>query len=273
MDKIDRLGWAAGISFQSYGVRVGLRVNDPNVLEQAIAYFPPEWKPAASNVVGRLYSLLVGRGPTRPGVRRFNLLYGNAARITRSLDFESVLQMFESEMQLYIAESAPRRVFVHAGVVGWRGRGILIPGKSFSGKSTLVAELVRAGATYYSDEYAVLDQRGRVHAYPRRLGIRDNSGLQTARPTAESFGGIAGKEPLPVGLVLLTEYKKGANWKPRPVSPGLGALALLGNSVSIQKQPDKTFPVLSKVAADAAVVKSLRGEARNIVDYILNLGG
>jgi hypothetical protein len=273
MEKIDRLGWTAGISFQSYGVRVGIRANDFDALERARDYLPPEWKPAASNVVGRLYSLLVGRGPERPGVRRFNLLYGNAARITRSLDFETVLQVLESDLQLYIAESAPRRVFVHAGVVGWRGRGILIPGRSFSGKSTLVAELVRAGATYYSDEYAVLDQRGRVHAYPRKLGIRDNGGVRTARQTVESFGGVTGKEPLPVGLVLLTEYKKGGKWNPRPVSPGLGALALLGNSVSIQKRPDSAFPVLSKVAADAPVVKSLRGEAKNIVDYVLNLGG
>jgi hypothetical protein len=30
-----------------------------------------------------------------------------------------------------------------------------------------VAELVRAGATYYSDEFAVLDSRGRVHPFPR----------------------------------------------------------------------------------------------------------
>jgi len=28
MDKIDRLGWADGMSFTCYGVRVGVRVND-----------------------------------------------------------------------------------------------------------------------------------------------------------------------------------------------------------------------------------------------------
>ena len=44
-------------------------------------------------------------------------------------------------------------------IVTWgRGRAIVIPGRTFSGKSTLVAELVRAGATYYSDEYAVEDE-------------------------------------------------------------------------------------------------------------------
>jgi len=274
MDRIDRLGWTAGFSFQSYGVRVGIRTNDSDALENARDFLPPEWKLAASNVVERLYSLLIGRGPQRPGLRRYHLLYGNAARMSRTLDFDNLLQVFESDLNLYIAESAPRRVFLHAGVVGWRGRGILIPGRSFSGKSTLVAELVGAGATYYSDEYAVLDHFGRVHPYPRKLGIRENGGPRTARVPVQVLGGCAGKSSLPVGLVLLTEYKEGGTWNPRPVTPGRGALALLGNAVSIQKRPDRTFPVLSQVVAGARVVKSSRGEARYIVDDILtNLSG
>ena len=55
----------------------------------------------------------------------------------------------------------------HAGVVGWRGRAIVIPGRSHAGKSTLVAELVRRGAVYYCDEFAVLHETGRVHPYRR----------------------------------------------------------------------------------------------------------
>jgi hypothetical protein len=41
---------------------------------------------------------------------------------------------------------------------------------SYSGKTTLVSELIRAGATYYSDEYAVIDERGRVHAISAAAG-------------------------------------------------------------------------------------------------------
>jgi hypothetical protein len=42
---------------------------------------------------------------------------------------------------------------------------MVLPGKSFAGKTTLVAALVRAGAEYWSDEYAVLDANGDVHPY------------------------------------------------------------------------------------------------------------
>ena len=50
-----------------------------------------------------------------------------------------------------------------AGVVGWENRAIVMPGASFAGKTTLVRAWLEAGATYYSDEFAVLDRAGRVH--------------------------------------------------------------------------------------------------------------
>ena len=269
MEKIDRLGWTAGISFLAYGVRVGVRVNDKEALAQVVDHLPPGWIPGPSPIVKRLYSLKVGGEGSRLNLRRFHILYSNAARLGRSLDLAPVLKLFESDLHLYVAEAAPRRVFVHAGVVGWQGQAIVIPGRSFSGKTTLVMELVRAGATYLSDEYAVLDARGRVHPYPRKLWIRDSSTFETERCSVESLGGSYGVRPLPVGLVVVTKYKAGARWRPGPLTPGQGALALLDNAVSIQRQPDRTFPVLSKIASDASILKGVRGEARDMVDSIL----
>ena len=184
-------------------------------------------------MVSRLYSLVVGGDGPRPGVRRFHLLYGDAARLARSREVGEVLEAFETDLQLYVAEMAPRRLFVHAGVVGWRGQAVLIPGRSFTGKTTLVAALVKAGATYYSDEYAVLDARGRVHPYARLLGIREHGALQRAtKYPVSTLGGRAGSKPLPVGLVIVSEYKAGARWRPRQLSAGKGALAVLAHTVS-----------------------------------------
>jgi hypothetical protein len=189
--------------------------------------------------------------------------------VGRSLDLKSVLNVFESDLQLYVAESSPRRLFVQAGVVGWRGQAILIPGRSLSGKTTLVLELVRAGASYLSDEYAVFDTRGRVHPYPKKLQVKDKTSLESERWTVESLGGLREVKPLPVGLVVLTNYRAGAHWRPRSLSPGKGALALLDNTVSFQRQPAFAFPILSQVASDAPILKGVRGEAREVVDAIL----
>jgi len=90
MDKIDRLGWAAGITFVSYGVPVGIRVNRPEMLEQLLDRFPPGWKPSRARVVERLYSLIVGGVGARPGIRRFNILYGNTQKLLRTLDIDEI---------------------------------------------------------------------------------------------------------------------------------------------------------------------------------------
>src|SRR6185369_4790560 len=118
------------------------------------------------------------------------------------------------------------QLFVHAGVVGWRGKAIVIPGRSMTGKSNMVAALVNAGATYYSDEFAVFDEKGRVHPYPRTLRIRkDGASLAVEQPVRK-----IGKRPLPVGLVAALKYQRGAPWHPISLSPAETMFALLDNT-------------------------------------------
>jgi hypothetical protein len=271
MDKIDRLGWAAGISVKSYGVSIGIRTNDGSLLDGLIARLPPGWKPARSMVVERLYSVFVGGRTARSNVRRYNLLYGDLERLVRSVDEELVYDVLESDMHLHVAERAQRRAFIHAGVVGWRGKAVIIPGRSFSGKTTLTRELMRAGALFYSDEYAVLDSSGRVHPFHRPLQIRDDETARQSKYTVESLGGERGIKPLPVGLVILSQYRKGARWQPRKVSAGRGTLAMMEHAVSARHQPEAVLETLQQVVTRAPVLKGVRGEASEIVDRILKL--
>src|SRR6267142_7277311 len=232
MQKVDRLGWAVGFALKSYGVRIGIRSNERSALERVCQHLPREWERASLPIVDRVYSILLGGAGARVNVRRFNLLYGDHVRLARSLDLDNVFDRFESDLRIFVAEFAKHRVFVHAGVVGWKGKAIVIPGRSYSGKSTLVAELVRAGATYYSDEYAVLDSRGRVHPLPKPLEMRNGDKWKQTKVGVEDFGGTTATKPIPVGLVMVTEYRAGAHWRPRPLSDGRAVLALLENTVS-----------------------------------------
>jgi len=269
MGKIDRLVWTAGFAFKSYGVRVGVRTNCDAVVESLLEYLPPKWKPSKVATVERLYSLVVGGGGPRPGVRLFSILYGDAGRIARSVRIEEVFDAFEGNLHLYVAEMARPMVFVHAGVVGWQGQAILIPGRSFSGKTSLVAEFVRAGATYYSDEYAVLDSSGYVHPFLRPLAIREGEANKQKKYRAEDLGGKAGHVPLPIGLVIVSRYRPGTRWSPRQLSSGQGALALLDNIVSIRRRPQAALETIRPVAARAEFLKSDRGEAGDIAGRIL----
>jgi hypothetical protein len=242
-------------------------------LERLRDLLPPGWRLAASPVVERLYSLFVSRDEPRPGLRRFHLLYADSEVIGRAPGLDSIFEAFESNLQLHVAENARRRTFIHAGVVGWRGCAVVIPGRSFTGKTTLVQELVRAGATYYSDEYAVLDARGRVHPYPKALGIRNGGSTMQTKQWADSLGGRTGVKPLPVGLILLSRYKPGATWRPRRLSAGESALALLANAVPARRQPGRTLEALRPVVLRARVLKGQRGEAAEMVEAVLDRVG
>jgi hypothetical protein len=268
---LDSIEWAAGISFISYGVRVRIRVNDAAMLDQLPQLLPPGWKPVSSPLAKRVYSLVVAGYGAQKGARRgrMNILYADREMLLRSSNLDEMLERFESHLQLFVAEWARRRVFIHAGVVGWNGKAIVIPGRSFSGKTTLVAELVRAGADYYSDEYAVLDTRGRVHPYPKPLAIRENGSEEQTKYTAESFGGSIGARPLPVGIIVVSRYKTGARWRPRELSAGQSALELLSNAVPARTKPGEALAVLQKVVSNAPTVKGVRGDAGKAAASIL----
>jgi hypothetical protein len=150
------------------------------------------------------------------------------------------------------------------------GRGILLPGRSFAGKSMLVRELVQAGAQYYSDEYAVLDVAGAVHPYPRPLAIRNQRGTGvTKHPVTNAVG--AGGDPLPVGLVVMSEFRSGGEWRPRRLSPGRGALALLANTVAARRIPEVALATLQQVVTRVPIIASERGEAASVVEPIFEL--
>ena len=268
--KLDDILWAGGLAFVSHGARIGIRVSDSAVLKRLPDHLPPASKLVVVPRVAVLYSLVVGNAGKRSGSRRGNLLYVGSERLARRIDLDRMLEIMESDLHFRVALAARRRLFVHAGVVGWRGRAIVIPGRSRTGKSSLVAALVRAGATYYSDEYAVFDGCGRVHPYAKPLSLRQENGGRQRAYSVEALGGSAGSRPLPVGLVAVTRHCPGARWRPRTLSPGETLLALFDNTVLAQVRPEFAFTTLKHAVAGAAALQGSRGEAADVVEPLLN---
>ena len=185
-----------------------------------------------------------------------------------------LLHYFDGILRITIAEYAVGRVFLHAGVVGWKGKAIIIPGNSYSGKSTLVAELVRAGAEYYSDEYAVLDEQGQVHPFARRLSMRTEPGkgkyIDNIYITAAELGGRVGSAGIPVGWVLLTAFENNAQWNPNVLSSGKGVLEMLSQTIPIRYAPEFSLKVLKTVATHAIILKSPRFDASAFAKFFLD---
>jgi energy-coupling factor transporter ATP-binding protein EcfA2 len=187
---------------------------------------------------------------------------------------EEVLAALESFLHLLVAVRVRRRRFVRAAVVGWRDNAILILGPPASGKSTLLGALLRAGAAYYSDRYAVLEGKGRVHPYPTPLP----AGLHLAPGGGKDSGGKfevkRATRPLPVGLVLETRYDAGASGRLRRLSPGESLFALLRYAVDTRLRPEAALAYLHAVAARATALRGRRGEAAEAAAALLKqLGG
>jgi len=248
------------IAVESFGVTVQIHCPRRDILEEV--------ERRIGNIIPDGFYRKI---PARTAVHKFSIrqsrsfpyvLFKGKTKITHGDDRENFLKYLDWQIRVTIAEYAVGRVFLHAGVVGWKGKAIIIPGKSFQGKTTLVKELTKLGAEYYSDEYAVLDEEGFVHPFPKALSVRKVTGdfRQTDYPV-EYFGGVKGFDPLPVGLVLITEYEKGARWKPSIMSDGAGVMEMLSHTIPIRYNPKFSLKVLNKAANHAIIVKTKRGDA------------
>ena len=76
---------------------------------------------------------------------------------------------------------------------------------------------------------------------------------------------------LPAGLIVLSTYKDGARWRPRTLTQGQGALAMLANTLTAMHAPDRAISTIREVVVRAPAVKSSRGEAAEVAPLILEL--
>jgi len=265
MARLDRLGWAAGWSFECHGVVVGIRTNDPAAGDLVRAALPPGSRPSRRRRVDHLVSLWFGRSET-PRRKAYHLLYLGTQGHARTRSRDEILETLENVLLLTVASHSSERLFVHAGVVAWENEAILLPGSSGCGKTTLVRAMVAAGATYYSDEMALVDRSGCVHPFARRPRIRTRPGQ--ARIAVDIEPACVGSRPLPVGAVLFTRFDPSAIWRPRTVPPGRALVHLLDQTVAPRREPQLALEVLSAIVGRARCFRGKRGESAQIVEFL-----
>ncbi len=196
-------------------------------------------------------------------------LYHNGEGIGSSRGRKKFFKFFDGILRIIVGENAVDRVFIHAGAVGWKGKGIVLPADSYKGKSSLVAELVRQGAEYYSDDFAIFDKNGLLHPFPRNISMRTDD----YRPydlSVKSLGGVVATKPMPVGLVLFTEYEQGEKWKPDILTPGQGVLEMIPYVLPLRRDPKFSMRVLNSIASRAIIAVTRRGAAKEFAELLLN---
>ena len=165
-----------------------------------------------------------------------------------------VLDALLADLRIQFACHARTALFLHAGAVALDGRGILLPGRGQYGTSTLVAALVAAGASHYSEDYAMLDAQARLHRYPGPIPIEGAGRFHGAPDQYRE------SEPVPIALVMQARFQPGATWAPRPLSTAEALLGLVENAVQPREQLELMLEILTNIAGSATAIASDRGD-------------
>lgn len=255
---------------RAYGVDVGIESDDKGIFERVINIARQalvsrvQFEPVIEPMPKAKYSFVTDEH----GVVHYDLDGVSAGTIDNDAIFD---HFFNGVVRVHVASLAKDWVFIHAGVVEWKGRAIIIPGHSRKGKTTLVAELIRCGAGYMSDEYAVLDAEGYVHPFERDLGVRITDDKPPIPTDPLSLGGTRSTKPIPAGMVLFTGFVENGNWTPETVTLGNAILDSVPEVIPISFNTEFVLKVLNTTFNRAIIVRSDRGEARftapKILDY------
>ncbi|MCW2530269.1 MAG: hypothetical protein JWM76_5129 [Pseudonocardiales bacterium] len=174
-----------------------------------------------------------------------------------------------SHVEFFVAQHAPGLIFVHAAAVSFDGHALLVPGRTLSGKSTLAAALVQAGGTYLSDEFAGLTSDGLVVPYARALQIRETDTMPSYRWSAGDMPAVA-SGPLPVALILNTEFTVAGRTRFEPMSPSAMMASLMGNTLAAQARTQEMLVHCAAAVKNAIGLSGPRGEAGEAASILLD---
>ena len=258
------------VAFTSHGARIGIQCQVLGWCDRLFAHLPPGSTPIDPVRLDVTYSLIEGAPGTAASGRSVLQLMVDGELIACSSDSDRLTAVLEGDLHFRVATTARDLIFVHAGAVACGDRVIVMPGLSRAGKSTLVAALITAGATYFSDEYALFDANGMVHPYPRRFRLRPRYPHDPPGPPVAIPEGRVGSGPLPVGLVVAPVYVRGAKWRPRDLSTGEAMLTLFDNTLLARDRARESFAAFRKALLGVPAVNGLRGEADEVAQWILS---
>jgi hypothetical protein len=270
--------------FSCFGVSVELHVNGDLGRTNWQSLLPPgsldqkadtplhslTLEPASGLSSRRPTSYVLRRYSYEPSASGLRKIRRRPSRLSRPLPRAAALHALRKELQLCVAENAPEHVFVHSGVVIWNKRAILLPGRSGAGKSTLVWRFLEAGARYFSDEFAVFTSDGRVWPFQVPINLRQEHGSDCLIVSETTR--YAGFETIaPPGLILFSQYRTGAMWRPRALTRGEALLGLLRNSIAARKCPARTLHAIRSVVVEAPSYGSNRGDCASLIRSVASL--
>ena len=162
-------------------------------------------------------------------------------------------------------------ITLHAGVLAWKGRGILVPGNIGAGKTTFTAWLASQGLDFLTDEMVWIPTgTNMLHAFPRPLNVKkpalpivqtfldweksqtqimSNSQVNLILPTA-----LNPKNSLSIpslSTILFPHYQSNAIPQVERLSSAQAALGLAQSLLNVENLHDRGFSSIAHLARNA----------------------
>ena len=177
-------------------------------------------------------------------------------------------------------------VLLHAGAVVGRGGAMLIPGRSGSGKSSLVLALLQQGFSYLSDELGAIDPiTARAYAFEKRISLEEaavGSSPALAGRLEDRQGSlilpdryvspenvdaaVAGPAPI-TRLVFIGEDRTG---EPRlsGIGAGMAVERMAEHAVNLFRYQERGVILLTRIAENAEAYELQGGTARSRAELL-----
>lgn len=154
---------------------------------------------------------------------------------------------------------------LHAAAVSFRGRAIVMPAISGSGKSSLTTWLVANGFDYITDELVLIDKGQQVDGISRPIHIKTRGwgaieslletdavvfdGVQCNVIPIKSIGGEVSRSARhDHGILLFPHFKRGVPLQLAPISSTKAGLTLIKSHINARNMKDHGFPELMRLA-------------------------
>lgn len=189
-------------------------------------------------------------------------------------------------INLSAVAASQRHVLLHAAAAADQdGRAVILCAPMESGKTTLVAGLVRSGLRYLTDETVALRTEDRsIVAYPKALSLDPGSWTlfpdlrPESTPDSADLHALQWQVPAtkirpdavaPVAqpsIVVLPRYVAGSTTKLEPVTPGAALVEVLQQTFRIEEHRRRDMEVL---AATLGACACYRLEVGDLTDAVL----
>ncbi len=247
--------------FRSHGVRIGIAASDDLTASFLLGALPPRSTPAARGHADRQYEL------HRDAPDAFRLL-ADGETLLRGAPLAEVVRKFARDVDRAVAARASHVVLSLGYAVEWQGRAIVIPGDARTGAPEIVAAMLRSGARLLAARWVPLDDAGIVHQHARRLPLAEADGTVVMR-SAEELGAERTTTPVPLGRVILTSQRDGAEFSLRPVDSADAVRTLLARSPRAMREHDEVVHTLRQALANAEVSGSAHDKPADVAAALL----